>query len=69
VRRNPPPPGLLSPPAGTRLSHDIIRVLAFKIVALVLLYIVFFGPAQRIAVDASGIAALLVGPSTVEAPR
>jgi hypothetical protein len=60
VRRNVPPPGTLPPPAGTRLGRDIIRVLAFKLVALALLYALFFGPAQRVAVDAGGIASLLV---------
>jgi hypothetical protein len=60
VRQNVPPPGTLSPLAGTRLGRDIIRVLAFKVVALALLYALFFGPAQRIAVDAGSIASLLV---------
>jgi hypothetical protein len=46
-----------------RLGRDIVRVLAFKIAALALLYALFFGPAQRIAVDAGGIAALLAAAS------
>jgi hypothetical protein len=70
VRRNQPPPGPPSRPVNTKLAREIARVLAFKIAALALLYVLFFGPAQRIAVDAGGIAALLLAaPSGVEAPR
>jgi hypothetical protein len=70
VRRNLPPPGPPSCPADTKLAREIVRVLAFKTIALTLLYVLFFGPAQRIAVDAGGIAALLLAtPSAVEAPR
>jgi hypothetical protein len=53
-----------------RLGRDIIRVLAFKFVALALLYVLCFGPAQRIAVDAGGIAALLAAaPRQAGGPR
>lgn len=41
------------------LRRDIVRVLAFKIVALALLYALFFGPAQRLAVEARDVAALI----------
>jgi hypothetical protein len=43
------------------LSRDIAVVLAAKLVALVLLYALFFGPAQRVAVDAGAIEARLTG--------
>jgi hypothetical protein len=56
VEREPP---RHDPPA--RLSRDITVVLAAKLVALVLLYALFFGPAQRIAVDAASIEARLTG--------
>jgi hypothetical protein len=56
VERKPP---RHDPPA--RLSRDIAVVLAAKLVALVLLYALFFGPAQRVAVDAGAIEARLTG--------
>jgi hypothetical protein len=56
VEREPP---RHDPPA--RLSRDIAVVLAAKLVALVLLYALFFGPAQRVAVDADAIEARLTG--------
>jgi len=70
VRRKLPPPGPLSPPAEIGLSRDIVRVLAFKIVALALLYALFFGPAQRLAVDAGDMAvAIAAAPREAGAPR
>jgi hypothetical protein len=56
VEREPPPH---DPP--TRLSRDIAVVLAAKLVALALLYALFFGPAQRVAVDSGAIDARLIG--------
>jgi hypothetical protein len=56
VEREPP---RHDPPA--RLSRDIAVVLAAKLIALVLLYALFFGPAQRVAVDAGAIEARLTG--------
>jgi hypothetical protein len=47
------------PPA--RLSRDIAVVLAAKVAALALLYALFFGPAQRVAVDSASIEARLTG--------
>jgi len=52
------------------LSRDIVRVLAFKIVALALLYALFFGPAQRLAVDAGDMAVVIAAaPGEAGAPR
>ncbi len=56
MERNPP---RHDPPA--RLSRDIAVVLAAKLVALALLYALFFGPAQRVAVDSGAIEARLIG--------
>jgi hypothetical protein len=56
VERNPAP----HEPPG-RLSRDISVVLALKLVALALLYVLFFGPAQRVAVDSGAIEARLMG--------
>ena len=41
------------------LSRDIAVVAAAKIVALAVLYALFFGPAQRVAVDADSLEARL----------
>ena len=56
MERNPAP----HEPPG-RLSRDISVVLALKLVALALLYVLFFGPAQRVAVDSGAIEARLIG--------
>ncbi|HEX3499311.1 MAG TPA: hypothetical protein VHT04_08290 [Stellaceae bacterium] len=47
------------PPA--RLSRDIAVALAAKLVALALLYALFFGPTQRVTLDAASIEARLTG--------
>jgi hypothetical protein len=58
VERNPP----------ARPGRDIAAVVAAKIVALALLHALFFGPTQRIAVDAASIAArLALVPTTAAA--
>ena len=65
MERNPP---RWRRPAG--LSRDIAAVIAAKIVALALLYALFFGPAQRIAVDAASIEArLIAGPDGIAVDR
>ena len=70
MRRNLASPDPLTPLAGARLGRDIVRVLAFKIVALALLYVLFFGPAQRVAVDADDMAMLIAAaPGEAGAPR
>jgi hypothetical protein len=64
VKRNSP--RHRSPP---RPSRDIAIVIAAKSVALALLYALFFGSAQRIAVDAASIEARLTAPETGEVDR
>jgi hypothetical protein len=61
VERNPP---------RHRPGRDIAIVAAAKVVALALLYALFFGPAQRIAVDAASVEARLTAvPETGAADR
>ena len=64
MRRTLPSPYPPSSPASDWLRRDIVGVLVFKLAALVLLYGLFFGPAQRSAVDAGGMRALLTGAPT-----
>ena len=65
MERNPP---RHDPPV--RLSRDIAVVLAAKFAALALLYAMFFGPAQRLAVDAGDMAVVIAAaPREAGAPR
>jgi hypothetical protein len=53
-----------------RPSRDVAVVVAAKILALALLYALFFGPTQRIAVDAASMEARLADvPGTDAADR
>jgi hypothetical protein len=60
VERNPP---------RHRPGRDIAIVVAAKTIALVLLYALFFGPAQRVAVDAESFEARLTAPEATAADR
>jgi hypothetical protein len=44
------------------LGRDIAWVLAFKVAALVALYLLFFGPSHHVAVTPERVAAVIVGP-------
>ncbi len=43
------------------LARDIVAVLAFKVAALVTLYLLCFGPAHRVHVTPGDMAAMLAG--------
>ncbi|MGO9004921.1 MAG: cytochrome oxidase putative small subunit CydP [Beijerinckiaceae bacterium] len=47
------------------LGREIVWLLAFKAVALAVLYFVFFGPSHRIHVTANQVAAALVGSAQI----
>ncbi|MFN7182763.1 MAG: cytochrome oxidase putative small subunit CydP [Thermomonas haemolytica] len=51
------------------LRRHLLLLLAIKLSLLALLYVLFFGPGQRPAMDADAVARQLQSPSTSSSPR
>ncbi|MFN3310188.1 MAG: cytochrome oxidase putative small subunit CydP [Thermomonas sp.] len=70
-----PTPSAGNPPTGTPsgawawLRRHLLLLIAIKLSLLALLYVLFFGPGQRPAVDADAVARQLQSPSVPSSSR